>query len=44
VIANSITTLIAAPLVLLLPWRIVVPKGGTDELEPEVVWQTGEAA
>jgi hypothetical protein len=44
VIANSVTTLVAAPLVFLLPWRIVVPKDGDDELEPEVVWQNGEAA
>jgi hypothetical protein len=29
VIANSLTTLIAAPLVLLLPWRLVGPKDGS---------------
>ena len=28
VIANSLTTLVAAPLVLLLPWRLVGPKDG----------------
>ncbi len=28
VIANSLTTLLAAPLVLLLPWRLVGPKDG----------------
>jgi hypothetical protein len=30
VVLNSLTTLIAAPMVLLLPWRLVGPKDGEN--------------